>query len=120
MNIKILVSSLGQVGTTLALLLLGFAIVETLLFVTFKIILKRDNQAITTMLLAPALIGLFLLIVIPIIYEVYISFSNMNLHHFKNPSFGLNIFLDNIKRVFNSWLLACINNIRWLRLRDKR
>lgn len=105
MSFKIMMSSLTQVGTTLVLLLLAFAIIEVFLYVFYKFILKKGDKALTAMLLAPALIGLTLLIVIPIIYEVYIAFSNMNLHHFKNPTFGFDIFVDNIKRVFTTKIL---------------
>lgn len=105
MSFEVVARSLTQIGTTLVLILLAFALVEAIIFVFYNKVLKVGDKSLTAMLLAPAIIGLLLLIVVPLIYEVVLSFSNMNLHHFKNPSFGLDMFFANIKRVFTTKIL---------------
>ncbi|QEN06301.1 sugar ABC transporter permease [Thiospirochaeta perfilievii] len=105
MSFEIVAKSLSQIGITLALILIAFGIVEAVIFLVYNKVLKAGDKALTGMLLAPAVIGLFLLIVIPLIYELVLSFSNMNLHHFKDPSFGITYFFDNIKRVFTTKIL---------------
>lgn len=105
MSFEIVVKSLTQVGITLVLILLAFAIIEGIIFLVYNKVLKLGDKTLTTMLITPAVLGLTLLIAVPLIYEVVIAFSNMNLYHFRNPSFGLEMLLNNIKRVFTSKIL---------------
>jgi arabinogalactan oligomer/maltooligosaccharide transport system permease protein len=57
------------------------------------------------MLLTPAAIGLFLLVVYPLFFEVRLAFSNMSLRRFKNPDYGLAMGWDNLKLIFTEPVL---------------
>jgi len=104
MNPQIALMGISQVSSTLLGMLIVVALLEAVIFVVGKYILKRKNT-IVFMLIAPALIGLLVLIVYPILYELVLSFSNMNLRHFKNPSFSFENGLANFVRVFTKPVL---------------
>ena len=57
------------------------------------------------MLIAPALAGLAILVVIPIGYEVRLAFSNMSLRRFRNPEFGLAFGWKNLSDIFTEPVL---------------
>jgi arabinogalactan oligomer/maltooligosaccharide transport system permease protein len=76
----------------LAVVLLVFAGIEALLY---RIGRRRQGQshrlALTIMLLAPALVGIAILYVYPLYYELSLSFTKMNIRNFVDPGlfFGL-------------------------------
>ena len=46
-------------------------------------------------LLAPALVGLILLVIYPLLWEINVSFTNLNPRHFRSPDFiGLSNYMD--------------------------
>jgi arabinogalactan oligomer/maltooligosaccharide transport system permease protein len=92
-------TSVGQVGGILAVVLVGVILLEILLYLLLKRVLHY-RYALPFMLIAPGIIGLILLNVYPILYEVRIAFSNMNLLRFRNPTFSFAIAWDNLKNVF--------------------
>ncbi len=96
--------SLQQVITTILGMAVGIGLIEGLIYLIWGRIFKHENTLVV-MLITPALIGLMLLIVYPLIYEVTLAFSNMNLYHFKDPDFGLGIAADNFKRLFTQPVL---------------
>ena len=104
MNSQVAARSLSQVSTTILGMLIVIALIEVLVFVVGRVILHR-RKVIVAMLVTPAIIGLVVLIVYPIIYELVLSFSNMNLRHFKDPSFSLANGIDNYIRVFTKPVL---------------
>jgi arabinogalactan oligomer/maltooligosaccharide transport system permease protein len=96
---QVMLSSLAQLGGTLGIILLAVAVLEILLYIVLKRILHY-RYALPFMLVAPGLLGLILLNVYPIMYEVVLSFSNMNLLRFRNPTFSLANGWANLRSVF--------------------
>lgn len=62
---------------------------------------SKTRYALPFVLLAPAIVGLCLLVIYPMGYEVRLAFSNMNLRYFKNPSYSLAQGWTNLKNVFS-------------------
>ena len=85
---EIIGTSLAQVGTTIAALAAGVVVLEVLVWLVAAKVLRMRNPLVP-MLLAPAIVGLAALVVVPIGYEVRLAFSNMSLRRFRNPNFGL-------------------------------
>jgi arabinogalactan oligomer/maltooligosaccharide transport system permease protein len=70
----------------------------------------RARLAVPLMLIAPAFVGLMLLIVLPLLWELNVSFTNMSLRNFRNPGFlglGEDMFrgIENYIRVFTEPVL---------------
>jgi len=89
--------SLGEIGSTLLMILIGTVILEVILY---YILVRWLNWkfALPIMLLAPAILGLAALVIYPMIWELNISFTNMSLRHFLEPEYiGFNNYLS----VFN-------------------
>ena len=97
-------SSLAQVGTTVAALVAGVVVLEVLVWLVAAKVLRMRNPLVP-MLLAPALVGLAALVVVPIGYEVRLAFSNMSLRRFRNPDFGLAYGWNNLKSIFTEPVL---------------
>ena len=91
--------SLAELGQSLAFIVIGVALIEGIVYLVFKRLLKYRNTLVI-MLLAPAMIGLALLVVYPILYEFRLAFSDMSLRSFRNPEFGLSQAFANFTRVF--------------------
>ncbi len=100
----VMVTSLGQVGGILAVIVVAVVVLEIILYFLLKKILHY-RYALPFMLIAPGLVGLILLNVYPIAYELFIAFSNMNLLRFRNPSHSLAIGWENLKSVFTAPVL---------------
>ena len=99
LTLESITRSLGQVGTTVLLILVASVVIELLLYLLLGKAL-RSRYALPFMLLAPAAVGLALLVVYPIGFEVALAFSNMSLKYFRNPTFGLAQGWNNFKTVF--------------------
>jgi arabinogalactan oligomer/maltooligosaccharide transport system permease protein len=55
----------------------------------------KQEFRLSYMLLVPAIIGLSLLVIFPLLWEVSVSFTNLNPRHFKSPDFvGLQNYVD--------------------------
>ncbi|MBA4420232.1 MAG: sugar ABC transporter permease [Anaerolinea sp.] len=96
--------SLQEVGMTVLVIFIGTAILETILY----LILVRALHyrfALPFMLIAPAVLGLVALVVIPLAWELWISMTNMSLKHFKVPEF---IGLTNYVKVFTQPVLKSV------------
>ena len=104
LTLAVIRNSLGQVGSTILVIIAASVVVELVLYVLLKVILK-NKYALPIMLLAPAGVGLLMLVVYPILYEFRLAFSNMSLRHFKNPSFSLGIGWNNVKLIFTQPVL---------------
>lgn len=101
---EVIGTSLSQVGTTLAALVVGVVVLETIVwFLAAKVF--RMRNPLVPMLLAPALLGLAALVVAPIAYEVRLAFSNMSLRRFRNPDFGLAFGWKNVRSIFTEPVL---------------
>lgn len=97
MDLNAVTTAVGQVGLTIVAIGLIVLTLEALLYVLLIRILQT-KYAIPAMLVAPAAVGLAVLIVYPLIWELNISFTNMSLRNFKNPSY---IGFQNYVEVFS-------------------
>ena len=97
-------SSLSQMGGVLLFIVLAVVVLEVLLWLVLRRLLHY-RFALPFMLVAPGLVGLLLLNVYPIGYEIGLAFSNMNLLRFKHPTFSLAIGWQNLLSVFNAPVL---------------
>ncbi len=79
-------SAVFEVLSTLALFAVGVAILEGVLYL---ILVRWLNArlALPILLIAPALLGLFALIVYPLVWELNVSFTNMSLNRLCDPGF---------------------------------
>lgn len=104
MNSKVVLTALGQVSGTIFWMILGFILIEVLIW-TIGTKVLRNRKTLVAMLVTPAFVGLALLLVFPLLYEVVLAFSNMNLYHFRNPEFSLQNAANNFVRVFTKPVL---------------
>lgn len=93
--------SLEQIGSTVLLILLVAIVLEVALYFILVRALKY-KYAIPIMLIAPAMLGLILLNIFPLFWELIISFTNMSLRHFMTYDF---IGLQNYAKVFTDPVL---------------
>ena len=101
---EIVGTSLAQVGTTIAALAAAVILLEFLVWLVAAKVLRMRNPLVP-MLIAPALAGLAILVVIPVGYEVRLAFSNMSLRRFRNPDFGLVYGWNNLRAIFTEPVL---------------
>ncbi|HEX4897826.1 MAG TPA: sugar ABC transporter permease [Candidatus Limnocylindrales bacterium] len=104
MSLGAVTTALGQVGLTLVAIAFLVAVLEGVLYVLLVRLLKW-RHAVPIMLVAPAAVGLTVLIVYPLLWELNVSFTKMSLRNFGNPGFlgldqGWFVGLDNYKEVF--------------------
>lgn len=90
-----------EVLNTLLYVLGGFFLLEGILYLILYRWLKW-GLALPVMLLMPAIIGLTILIIYPLFWQLRISFTNMSLRSFRNPDF---IWFTNYIRVFTEPVL---------------
>jgi arabinogalactan oligomer/maltooligosaccharide transport system permease protein len=103
-NLDAVATAVGQVGLTLVVIVALVAILEGLLYLLLVRTLKT-RLAIPIMLVAPAVVGLLVLIVYPLLWELNVSFTKMSLRNFKDPGFlglanGMFVGIDNYVEVF--------------------
>ncbi len=84
MDVDRSIAALGEVFFTLLIFGIVIAILEGLLYLLLVRWL-RWRLAIPILLIAPAALGLVVLIVYPLIWELNVSFTNMSLNRFCNP-----------------------------------
>lgn len=101
---EIITGSLSQVGSTILYIFLGALIVEVVVYFVFGKIFK-SKYTLPYMLLAAAAIGLTLLVIYPMAYEVRLAFTNMSLRHFRNYNLSLAQGLKNFKLIFTEPVL---------------
>lgn len=109
MSIDAVSNALRQVGLTLVVVALIVAVLEGVLYLLLVKGLKT-KWAIPVMLVAPAVLGLLVLVVWPILWELNVSFTKMSLKNFKDPGFlglgnGLFIGFQNYIQVFTQPVL---------------
>lgn len=100
-NFDAFLKSLSEIGSTILVVVLIVVVLEALLYLILVKWLKVKN-ALVYMLVSPAILGLLLLQIYPLLWEGYISMTNMSLSHFFNYSF---IGLRNYVRVFTEPVL---------------
>ena len=101
---EVIARSLGQIGGMVFFTLAGALILEVIIYLVLGRVFN-SKYTLPYMLLAPAAVGLALLVVYPIGYEVRLAFSNMSLRHFRDPAFGLVQGIDNLRSVFTKPVL---------------
>ncbi len=116
MNLDQSASALQEIILTLVVIAVAVAALEGFLYLILVRWLKA-RLAVPLMLIAPAFVGLLLLIAYPLLWELNVSFTNMSLRRFCAPDFptagllteckGENMFLglDNYVKVFTTPVL---------------
>ena len=109
MSLDAVTTALGQVSLTLVVIALIVVGLEGLLYLLL-VKLVKTKYAIPIMLVAPAALGLAVLIGYPLVWELNVSFTNMSLKNFKNPGFlgieqGMFVGLENYIQVFTQPVL---------------
>ncbi len=104
MNLDAVLTAIFQVGLTLIVIVALVAILEGFLYLLLVRILKT-RLAVPIMLVAPAVVGLVILIVFPLLWELNVSFTNMSLRNFRDPGFlglatDMFVGLENYIQVF--------------------
>jgi arabinogalactan oligomer/maltooligosaccharide transport system permease protein len=97
-------TAIGQVGLTLLVIAGIVVVLEGLLYLLLVRVVKT-RYAIPIMLVAPAALGLAILIGYPLLWELNVSFTSMSLRNFKDPGFlgianDMFVGLDNYIEVF--------------------
>jgi len=96
---EVIARSLQQVGSMVLFMIVSIAILEVVLYLILSKLLK-SKYTLPYLLLAPAAVGLCLLVIYPIGYEVRLAFTNMSLRHFRDYTFSLAQGWRNLKFLF--------------------
>jgi arabinogalactan oligomer/maltooligosaccharide transport system permease protein len=109
LSLEAVQTALGQVSLTLIVIAAVVVALEGLLYLLLVKLIKT-KYAIPIMLVAPAALGLLILIGYPLLWELNVSFTNMSLKNFKNPGFlgieqGMFVGADNYIEVFTQPVL---------------
>ena len=109
LNLESVTTALGQVSLTLVVIAAIMVVLEGTLYLLLVKLIKT-KYAVPIMLVAPAVLGLLVLIVYPLLWELNVSFTKMSLRNFKNPGFlgleqGMFVGLDNYIEVFTQPVL---------------
>jgi arabinogalactan oligomer/maltooligosaccharide transport system permease protein len=104
LTMEVINSSLNQVGSMILYIFLGALIVEVVVYLVFGKIFK-SKYTLPYMLLAAAAVGLALLVIYPMAYEVRLAFTNMSLRHFRNYSLSLAQGIKNFGLIFTEPVL---------------
>jgi len=86
MNLDQTLGALGEVVTTLLVIAAAVVALEGFLYLVLVRWIKA-RMAVPFMLIAPAFVGLIVLIVYPLLWELNASFTNMSLRNFCDPGF---------------------------------
>ncbi len=96
--------ALTNVAATLVVIVIAVILLEAFLYLVL-VRWRQSRWSLPIMLLAPAVIGLLLLYVYPLLYELNLSFTKMSLRYFVEPGFlGLNTSKGNIFVGFQNYL----------------
>lgn len=79
-------TAVSDVAWTIALLVVGVAVLEVLLWLVL-VRWRKNPLALPIMLLTPAVIGLLVLYVYPLLWELNVSFTKMGIRNFVDPGF---------------------------------
>jgi arabinogalactan oligomer/maltooligosaccharide transport system permease protein len=86
LSLDAVTTAIGQVGLTLVVIAGVVVVLEGLLYLLL-VRLVKTRYAIPIMLVAPAVLGLLILIGYPLLWELNVSFTNMSLRNFRDPGF---------------------------------
>jgi arabinogalactan oligomer/maltooligosaccharide transport system permease protein len=109
MNVDQTIGALVEVLTTLVVIAVAVAVLEGFLYLVLVRWLKA-RLAIPFMLIAPAFVGLIVLILYPLLWELNVSFTNMSLRNLRDPGLlglaqDMFVGVDNYVRVFTAPVL---------------
>ncbi|MDM8521471.1 sugar ABC transporter permease [Anaerolineales bacterium HSG6] len=107
LTLDVVVRSISEVGGTVAFIVVGSIILELILFLIFKVILKSPHT-LPIMLLGPAAFGMTVLIVYPLLWELNLSFTNMSLRRFGDKAQYTWIACQAKPENINFWLTDCL------------
>ncbi len=79
-------SAVSDVAWTIVVLVVGIAILEAILWLVF-VRWRRSPLSLPIMLLTPAVFGLLVLYVYPLLWELNVSFTKMGIRNFVDPGF---------------------------------
>jgi arabinogalactan oligomer/maltooligosaccharide transport system permease protein len=97
-------TALKDVAGTLVVLLVAVAVLELVLYLVF-VRWRRSRLALPVMFLTPAVLGLLILYVYPLLWELNVSFTKMSLRYFVDPGFlGLNTTKGSIFVGFQNYI----------------
>jgi arabinogalactan oligomer/maltooligosaccharide transport system permease protein len=99
LTLDVIFRSIGEVGWTVLFVLVITVLVEIVLYLILQKTL-RYKYAMPYMLIAPAAIGISILMVYPILFEFWVAFSDWRLQTFWNPNFSVGQLFKNITDVF--------------------
>ncbi|MBR6282478.1 MAG: sugar ABC transporter permease [Lachnospiraceae bacterium] len=75
---------------------------------------ERKNTLVAYLWSAPSLFLILLIVVFPILYTAYISFTNMNVYHWNNYEFiGLHNYIEALTVFDNGFLKALLITVVW-------
>jgi arabinogalactan oligomer/maltooligosaccharide transport system permease protein len=86
LSLDAVTTAIGQVGLTLVVIAGVVVVLEGLLYLLL-VRLVKTRYAVPIMLVAPAVLGLLILIGYPLLWELNVSFTNMSLRNFRDPGF---------------------------------
>jgi arabinogalactan oligomer/maltooligosaccharide transport system permease protein len=104
LTVGLMSESLGQVGSTIGVVLAGVIVIEAVIYAILKLVFD-SRHTLPVMLLAPGVIGLLLLMAYPLVYEFSLAFSDMSIRRFNDPSYSVQNAIDNFVRVFTAPVL---------------
>jgi len=97
-------TAITDVAWTLVVLLIAVAVLEVFLYLIF-VRWRKSRMALPIMFLAPAVIGLLILYVYPLLWEFNVSFTKMSIRYFVDPGFlGLNTTKGSIFVGFQNYI----------------
>lgn len=89
-------TALRDVGWTLVVIVAAVVVIEAITYLIF-VRWRRSRLALPIMLVMPAVVGLLVLYVYPLLWEFNVSFTKMSLRYFTNPGLlGLDTDKGNI------------------------
>jgi arabinogalactan oligomer/maltooligosaccharide transport system permease protein len=88
-----------QAGMNILFFLIALAGIHGLIFLIFSSWLPKDKVVVLHFLL-PAIIGLAVLVLYPLLFSLRLSMSNMSLYHFWDPEISIGQGIDNLIGIF--------------------
>jgi arabinogalactan oligomer/maltooligosaccharide transport system permease protein len=108
LTLDVMGASLAEVASTVGFILIGALVIEIVLYLIFGLLL-RSKHLLPILLLGPAAIGLALLVVYPLLWELNLSFTNMSLRRFGDKAEYTWVACQNADpQAVQNWLTDCL------------
>jgi arabinogalactan oligomer/maltooligosaccharide transport system permease protein len=106
LTFEVISQGLSEVSSTVLLIVVGAIALEGIIYLIFGVWLK-NKYLMPLMLLAPAIVGLFALVIYPLLWEFNLSLTNMSLRHFGDKAqYTWQVCQAEPDKV-NNWLTDC-------------